>query len=426
MIQKIFRKKETRNRILTTLLILAIYRLGSTVPIPNADITALQLLKSNSMLAMMNLFSGGALEKMSVFAMGVSPYITASIIVQLLSMDVIPSWSDWAKDGQKGRKKLEKATRDMSLVLAVVEAFSLSYTFNKQYKILPDSKATTYIFTIFILTAGTMILTWLGDQISDKGIGNGMSMIIFAGIVSGLPASFSQAWSTFTGGTGKGFMFNGVMEFVIYIILYLALIILVVIVETAERKIPIQYTRGQSVFGAQPSSFLPVKINSASVIPVIFAQSVITAPQIIISFFNYKLYQKLANMFSLTSWLGLAVYAALIILFSFFYTDMELDADEIAKNLRKSDAYIPGIRAGEDTKVYLSKVIHRITCIGSVLLMGIAILPYLLAKFTPLTAFDALGGTGIILIVGIALETIGQLRSMTESVDYHSTKLFTK
>ena len=416
-----FKNKEIRKKIFFTLAMLLIYRIGSSIPVPGIDAATLaKQISDNSILSMMNLLGGGALEKMSIFAMGVSPYITASIIIQLLSMDVIPSLTEWAKSGQTGRQKIEKTTRYLGVVLAFVQAFSLVYGFDKQYAILESSALSTYLYVATILCAGTMFLVWIGDRISMKGIGNGISIIIFAGIVSNMPTQFAQIYSILVGGTSNGEVFNGVLQFVLYCLIYLAIVVFVVIMETAVRKIPIQYTNSISNRGGKSDvTFLPLKINSASVIPVIFAQSIMTAPQIVISFFNTDLYQKLQNYLSLTKPFGLALYAVLTILFTFFYTDLQVDPDTVADNLKKSDAYIPGIRPGQDTKKYLHKVLNRITVLGALGLTLVAVIPYLLPMFTSIPASSAIGGTGIIIVVGVVRETIGQLEGQLTQKNYH-------
>ncbi|MBR3310783.1 MAG: preprotein translocase subunit SecY [Solobacterium sp.] len=416
----LFRNKEIRNKIFFTLAMLLIYRVGSAIPTPgvNADQLAAQL-GDNSILSMMNLLGGGALERLSVFAMGVGPYITGSIIVQLLSMDVIPALTEWSKSGQTGRQKIEKTTRYLAVVLSFVQAFSLVYGFDKQYAILVNSRLSTYLFTATVLTAGTMFLLWIGDRISMKGIGNGISILIFSGIVSNMPAGFAQVYNILTGGNSQGAVFNGVLQFALYCLLYLAIIVFVVIMETAVRKIPIQYTNSSNIRGGSDITFLPLKINSASVIPVIFAQAIMTAPQIIISFFNQDLYRTLNSYLSLNKPLGLCIYAVLTILFTFFYTELQVDPDKVAENLGKSGAYIPGIRPGTETKTYLHKVLNRITVLGALALTIIAVIPYLLPMFTSLPTSTAIGGTGIIIVVGVAMETMSQLKGQLTQKQYH-------
>jgi len=416
----LFRNKETRNKILFTLAMLLIYRIGSAIPVPGINSEALAAsIGDNSILNMMNLLGGGALERMSVFAMGVGPYITASIIIQLLSMDVIPALTEMAKSGQTGRQKMDRITRYLGVVLAFVQAASLVYGFDKQYNILENSGLSGYLFTATVLTAGTMFLLWLGDRISMKGIGNGISIIIFAGIVSNMPASFAQTWNILAGGTTQGELFNGILQFALFCLLYLAIVVFVVIMETAVRKIPIQYTNSSNLRGGKNDiTFLPLKINSASVIPVIFAQSIMTAPQIIISFFNTDLYNKLNSVLSLNKPFGLCLYALLTVLFTFFYTDLQVDPDKVAENLSKSGAYIPGIRPGNETRTYLHKVLNRITVLGAFFLTVVAVIPYLLPMITSLPQSTALGGTGIIIVVGVAMETVAQLKGQLTQKSY--------
>ncbi|MBW9212778.1 MULTISPECIES: preprotein translocase subunit SecY [Terrabacteria group] len=415
----LFKNKETRNKIFFTLAMLLIYRFGSAIPVPGVNTSQFaKQIAGNSLLGMMNLLGGGALERLSIFAMGVTPYITASIIIQLLSMDVIPSLTEMSKSGQTGRVKIEKITRYLGVVLAFGQSFSLVYGFDVQYKILQNAHLSGYLYTATVMTAGTMFLIWIGDRISMKGIGNGLSIIIFAGIVSNFPAAFSQVYAILTGGSTQGEMFNGILQFGLYILLFLAIIVFVIVMETAIRKIPVQYTNSSTTRGGSDVTFLPLKINSASVIPVIFAQSIMLAPQIIISFFNADLYNKLSQWLSLTTWTGLGLYAVLTILFTFFYTDLQVDPEQMADNLGKSGAYIPGIRPGNETKVYVSKVLHRITVLGATGLTIIAVIPYLLTMFTKLSQATAVNGTGIIIVVGVALETMKQLKGQLTQKQY--------
>lgn len=415
-----FKNKEIRNKILFTLSMLLIYRVGSAIPVPGVDATKLaSQISDNSVLSMMNLLGGGALERLSVFAMGVTPYITASIIIQLLSMDVIPALTEMTKSGQTGRMKMEKITRYLGVVLSFVQAYSLVYGFDKQYSVLANSSLSGYLYTATVLTAGTMFLIWLGDRISMKGIGNGLSIIIFAGIVSNMPSQFMQVWNVLAGGTTQGELFNGILQFALFVLLYIIIIVFVIVMETAVRKIPIQYTNSSSYTRGNDVTFLPLKINSASVIPVIFAQSIMTAPQIVISFFNQDLYKTLQTYLSLSSTTGLILYAVLTFLFTFFYTDLQVDPDQVADNLSKSGAYIPGIRPGNETKTYLHKVLNRITVLGAIALVIVATLPYILPMFTSLPSSISIGGTGIIIVVGVAMETIAQLKGQLTTKAYH-------
>lgn len=416
----LFRNKEIRKKIFFTLAMLLIYRIGSAIPVPGVDSAALSSsIADNSILNMMNLLGGGAFERMSVFALGVTPYITASIIIQLLSMDVIPALTEMAKSGETGRIQMDKITRYLAVVLAFVQAYSMVYGFDKQYGILTNSAMSQYLYTATILTAGTQFLVWIGDRISMFGIGNGISIIIFAGIVSNMPASFAEVWSILVSGSQQGAVFSGMLQFVLYCVLYFAIIVGVVIMELAVRKIPIQYTSSSNVRGAGDITYLPFKINSASVIPVIFASSIMTAPQIILSFIDTEKYTALSNFLSLQKPVGLIIYAVLTFLFTFFYTDLQVDPDKVAENLGKSGAYIPGIRPGSETRTYLHKVLNRITVLGAAALTVIAVIPYLLPMFTSLPTSVSVGGTGIIIVVGVAMETMAQLKGQLTQKQYH-------
>lgn len=418
----LFKNKEIRIKILFTLAMLFIYRLGSGIPVPGVDATAISAsIQDNSILGMMNLLGGGALQKLSVFALGVSPYITASIIIQLMSMDVIPALTEMAKSGQQGRMKMDKITRYLGVILSFVQAFTMVYAFDKSSAILQNSNFSTYLYVATVLTAGTMFLLWIGDRISAKGIGNGVSIIIFAGIVSNIPFTFVQVFNTLVDSSNNTAMFNGMLTFVMYLLMYLLIIGLVVFMQLAVRKIPIQYTSSSVQRGKNDMTFLPLKINSASVIPVIFAGAIMTAPLTIMSFFQPNDFTNaLNNILSLQKPLGLCIYAVLIILFTFFYTNLQVDPEKIAENLGKSGTYIPGIRPGTETKEYLSKILNRITVLGAMFLTFIALLPYLLPMFTSLPSSTSLGGTGIIIVVGVAMETMSQLKGQLTQKSYRS------
>ena len=417
----LFKNKEIRNKIFFTLAMLFIFRLGAAIPVPGVDSELLaKSIGDNSILSMMNLLGGGTLEKLSIFAMGVHPYITASIIIQLLSMDVIPALTEMAKQGQVGRMKMDKITRYLGVVLAFVQAFSLVFGFDYSYHVLTTSSVASYFYTATVLTAGTMFLLWIGDQITTKGIGNGMSIIIFAGIVANLPAQFVQVFKVLVDTSNQTTMFSGLISYALFLGMYLLIIIFVVIMQLATRKIPIQYTSSAPRMGRQDLTYLPFKINSASVIPVIFAQASITAPQIILSFINYDAYTKLQSFLSLQKPFGLLLYIVLTVLFTFFYTNLQINPEQIAENLGKSGAYIPGIRIGKETEVYIKKVLNRITVLGAAGLVIIAVIPYLLPMITNLPSSISIGGTGLIIVVGVAMETMSQLKGQLTQKQYRN------
>ena len=412
--------KDIRNRILFTLFAFLVYRLGCAITVPDVNTTDLVAgLGDNSLFAMLNLLGGGGLEQFSVFALGVTPYITASIIIQLLSMDVIPHLTELSKSGAKGRKKLDQYTRYLAVIFGFVQSFSLVYGFSQTYTglIVGGVTVAKLLFISTIFTAGTMFLVWIGDQISLKGVGNGISMVIMAGIVGRMPQQFSAAWSSLI--TSE--VANGAILFASYILIYLLIIVFVTLINTAERKIPIQYT-SSSITMSQNSkmNYLPLKINSASVIPVIFASSLMMAPLQIASFFPQKDWMTtMQNWLGLRTWYSLAIYVVLIILFTFFYAKMQINPEKISENLGKSGAYIPSIRPGTETKDYVNRVLSRITVLGSVALAFIAVMPHVMPLIWPeLPGSMALGGTGMIIVVGVAIETVRQIQGLITQKAY--------
>ena len=413
---KFLKNKNIRNKILYTIMMLMVYKLGCSITVPGINLYNLGGLGAESVWGIMNLLGGGALERMSVFALGVGPYITAGIVIQLLSMDVIPALSEMSKDGVKGKRKIEKITRYFTLVLAIMQGLSIVYNFDKTYGIMSGAKTADYIFVITVMVAGSQAMIWIGDRITAKGIGNGISLLIFAGIVSNIPANFAESWSILVAGAESGKMFNGILVFIIGCIIYLAIILGVVILELAVRRVPVQYS--SNIGTMNNLTYLPFKINSASVLPVIFASSLITAPQIVLSFINQDAYQKVSSALSLQKPFGLILYGVLVVAFTFFYTTLQMDPKEIGNNLNKQNAYIPGIRPGSDTQTYLKKVLYRITFFGAAALLVLAMIPYLLPMLTPIPSNMSLGGTGIIIVVGVAMEMIRTVETETEARDY--------
>lgn len=421
-IKAIVTNKDIRKRILFTLFAFLVYRLGSAITVPDVNTADLiNGMQDNSLFAMLNLLGGGGLEQFSVFALGVTPYITASIILQLLSMDIVPSLTELSKSGAQGRKKIDQYTRYLAVVFAFVQSFSLVYGFSKTYTTLIVGGVTIskvlYISTIF--TAGSLFLVWIGDQISLKGIGNGISMVIMAGIVGRMPRQITSAWKTLmgSGSTVK----NGTALFVAYILVYLLIIIFVTLINTAERRIPIQYTSSSIELSKRSeSNYLPLKVNSASVIPVIFASSLMMAPLQVATFLDKTEFVKATQKWlGLSTWYSLAIYVILIIFFTFFYTKMQVDPEKLAENLGKSGAYIPSVRPGTETKNYVNHVLTRITVLGSLALAFISVIPHAMPLIWPeLPSSMALGGTGMIIVVGVAIETVRQVQGLITQKSY--------
>lgn len=420
-----FKNKDIRNRIFFTLAMLFVFRFGAAITVPGVDVAELTKgIENSSLFAMINMLGGGGLEQLSIFAMGVGPYITASIIIQLLSMDVIPALSELAKGGATGKKQIDRYTRYLAVVLSFFQASTLVYGFSSQYGSLLENGTTwsSILYVATLLTAGSMFLLWIGDRISMKGIGNGVSMIIFAGIVARLPYQFTTAWTTLVDSSSSSATFNGILVFGLYIISYLLIIVFVVFMQTAERKIPIQYTSSTVTTRKKDMTYLPLKINSASVIPVIFASAIMMAPLQIaqVVWPNADWVKTLQNYMGMQTPISLVIYVVLILLFTFFYTKLQVDPEKIAENLGKSGTYIPGIRPGTETKDYVNKVLSRITVLGAIGLAFIAVLPHALPLIPGINLPQSMGigGTGIIIVVGVAMETVKQIEGRLTQKSY--------
>ena len=412
-----FKNKEIRKKIFFTLFILLIYRLGAAIPAPGINDTIIKL-SANSLLTMMSILGGGSIEQMSIFSLGVGPYITASIIIELLAMDIIPPLAEMAKSGKKGRQQMDVITRYLGVVLALVQGyFIVQYLSNANSTLVDNPGFLSYAYIAVIYTAGTMFLLWLADQITTKGIGNGVSVIIFSGIVADMPTNFRTVYETFVGANATSNL--GWPGFVIYCLMFVAIIVLVIVMQLSERRIPIQSSSAQRLNKSKGDlNHLPLKINSASVIPVIFAGALIQGPQIIASWVNADAYNWLTKICDFTSPWFLAFYSLLIILFTFFYTNLQVDPSKIADDLSKQGNYIPGVRPGSETKNYVSKVLNRITVLGAILLTFIALLPYIISNLTGLPQRAAVGGTGIIIVVGVAIEAIKTLKGQLTAKQY--------
>lgn len=417
-IKDLFKNKEIRNRFFFTLAILFLFRLGAAIPAPRIDSVKLTAAfgNENAILNIMNMLGGGAMQQFSIFALGVGPYITASIIVQLMSMDVIPALTEMAKSGEEGRKQMDKITRYIAVIMAFVQALIMVKMFSDTRDIVTNPGWASFIYIATVLTAGTLFLCWLGDRISIKGIGNGMSMLIFAGIVANLPSQFRLVFDELiTSGRDYGVIFFG-----LYILSYILIIVLVVFTTNAERKIPIQYTSSGLGRGQSDMTYIPLKINSASVTPVIFASAIMAAPLTIASFFKANAVTKFINVWlNQSTWQGLIVYLVLIVLFTFFYTNLQVDPEKMADNLKKNGSYIVGVRPGKDTQNYVSTILNRITVLGAISLVVVAAIPPVMGLLIPnMPASAALGGTGIIIVVGVALETVKDLQGRLTQRSY--------
>lgn len=413
----LLKNKEIRKRILFTVFIFIVYRYGCTLTVPGINKDSISI-SSDSVFSIMNLLGGGSLTNFSIFALGVSPFITASIIVELLA-GVIPALQDMKDEGEKGRKKIERISRFMAFFLAIVQGWSIVYGFNHQYEIMSDTSIMSYAFVILVLVGGTMAISWLADLITLHGVGNGMSMLIFAGIVAQLPHTFfSNFTRTVLIAEGEQQITQGIIHFIGFVLIYLALVFSVIVIENAVKKVHIMNSTGRLNNGTT-SSFMPIKLNSAGVIPIIFAQSIITVPQMVMSFVNTNAYDKMNSVLSFGTVSGLIIYALLIFLMAFFYTSVVLDTEEIANRFKKDGFFIPNVRPGKDTEKYLNLVIRRTTLLGALFITIMGILPYILAFFATVTSTSALGGTGIIVAVGVILETIENFNSIQTENKYN-------
>ncbi|WP_108832442.1 preprotein translocase subunit SecY [Actinomyces sp. Marseille-P3109] len=417
-----FRTPDLRAKLLFTLGIMALFRLGSILPAPGVNLANVKACIGESqdqgLLSLVNVFSGGALLQLSVFALGIMPYITASIIIQLLRV-VIPRFEELHKEGQAGTAKLTEYTRYLTIGLGLLQSSTIVATASSgrlfpgcTHEIIPGGSVLTMLLMVITMTAGTGLIMWLGELITERGIGNGMSLLIFTSIVAQFPSNmFSIA-----GGNG------GAAKFLIVVGVVLAATLAVVYIEQAQRRIPVQYAKrmiGRRQYGGS-TTYIPVKINTAGVIPVIFASSILAMPQLVSSFASptSKWVQWIMTHLQQTHPIYLTAYGILILCFAFFYTAITFDAEEIADNMKRYGGFIPGIRAGEPTVRYLSYVINRITTAGSIYLVVLALIPTLAVIWLDLSQHLPFGGTTILIMVGVGLQTVKEVNSQLQQRHY--------
>lgn len=408
--------EDLREKILYTLLIIVIFRVGSAIPVPFLDTSALSALmnaNSGNLIGYLNMLTGGVLSQATIFSLSISPYITASIVIQLLAV-AIPALEKMSKEGPEGRKKLNKITRYTTVGLGLIQAYAYYVTL-KSYNAIEkfDNKwenALVVVTILFMFTAGAMLTMWLGERIDEKGIGNGISMLLFAGIVSGGPRLVTTLWAYLTSGQTKYYFFIPAL-----IIIFLLLIAFIVLMNDAERRIPVQYAKrvvGRKQYGGQ-SSHIPIKVAMAGVLPIIFASSLLAIPATVKAFVTVKegsFWDGFFNLFESTSWFYSVLYFILIVAFSYFYIAIQYNPVEMANNLQKNNGAIPGIRPGRPTSDFISRVITKITFIGALFLGVIALLPNILGAVSGIGNVG-IGGTTIIIVVSVALETARNLES---------------
>lgn len=410
--QNIFKIPELRRRVLITLALLIVYRLGVQVPVPGIDRIALASFfagTKGTLLGMFDMFSGGALENLSIFALGIMPYISASIILQLLTV-VFPYLAQLKKEGEQGRKKITQYTRYGTVILSIIQGFAIAVglqtmTGSNGMPIVMYPGTSFVLMTVISMTAGTAFLMWLGEQITERGIGNGISLIIFTGIVCRMPAA---AWNTYKmASTGEisAFLLVGLVVFMVLVIAF------IIFMETAQRRITVNYAKrvvGRKMYGGQ-SSHLPLKINTAGVIPPIFASSLIMFPATIVSFADVSWLQAIANMLRPGNPLYEIIFVALIFFFCFFYTAVQFNPEDVADNMKKSGGFIPGIRPGAKTAEYIDKVLTRLTLGGAIYISAVCVLPSILIAYFNVPFY--FGGTALLIVVGVGIDTISQMET---------------
>lgn len=427
--KKFFAKnKKLICMLLFTAFALLVWRLGVKIKVPLFDVKA-NAADSNNLFGFLDIFTGGALSQFSILALGISPYITSSIVIQLLQMDIIPQFKEWAEEGEAGKAKLNQWTRYVALFLAFVQALALIIGIKNSYANLYfeellgfELNAFTYVYMALVMTAGTAFVMWLADQITLHGIGNGGSMMIVAGIVAGLPAMFVSLYNEFIVGTTENPATGwSIAKFFIIIALFLIIIVAIIWMEGLQRKIPVQYANrpaAAAIRGKQDSN-VPLKLNSASVIPVIFASTLLSVPLTIVNFTSLDT-TWWEMIFSYEKPIGFALYIILIFLFSFFYSFLQISPEKMAENLKKQNAYIPGVKPGEDTAAYISKVLFKVTLLGATYLAIVASLPMIITLiFNIQSSGVSVGGTSIMIVVGVAIETAKQIKTEVQSQEYH-------
>lgn len=410
-----FKVKDVRARIIFTIFIVFIFRLGAHITVPGVNVNNLNQIGELPFLNMLNLVSGNAMQNYSLFAMGVSPYITASIIVQLLQMDILPKFVEWSKQGEIGRRKLNQATRYITLVLAMAQSIGITAGFQamSSLNIVENPSLQSYLMIGVILTTGSMVVTWMGEQINERGFGSGVSVIIFSGIISGIPSAIESVYEEkFLNVRPSDIPMSWVFV-VILAIVCIAIIYITTFVQQAERKVPIQYTKLTQ--GAPTSSYLPLRVNPAGVIPVIFAGSITTAPATILQFLqkangtDIAWLTSLQQALSYTTWTGMLFYALLIVLFTFFYSFVQVNPEKMAENLQKQGSYIPSVRPGKSTEKYVSRLLMRLATVGAIFLGLVSIIPIAAQNVWGLPKIVALGGTSLLILIQVAIQAVKQL-----------------
>ncbi len=399
-----FRLPDLRRRILFTLAMLLVFRLGAHIPTPGIDAAAMsQLFDGSGVLGFLDMFAGGALRRFSLFSLGVAPYINASIVMQL-AVVLFPALERMQKEGPQGQKKMIQITRCGAIFFAAVQAIGMAFWLRRVGVLAGTS--LDFIVAVVTTVTGSIAVMWIGEEITDHGIGNGISLIIFAGIVARLPEAVIQTWGMVAAGS------MNLVTLLLALVLMVGVLAGAVLLQEGQRRLPVQYAKrvvGNKVYGGQ-SSFIPLKVNQGGVMPIIFASSILIFPYTILRLFNGDFATRLQNLLAPGSWLYMVLYVLLILFFSFFYTAMVFNPSEIAENMKKNGGFILGIRPGKPTANYIEKIASRITLVGAIFLIVVALIPTLMTNLFGITSFY-FGGTAVLIVVGVALDLVHQVES---------------
>ena len=407
----IFRITELRQKVIFTLAMFIVFRAGTHIPVPGVNASVIeQLFRSGNLFGLLDMFSGGALSKFSIFAMSITPYINASIIVQLLKV-VVPTLEQWSKEGEEGYKKTTKLTRMLTVALAFIQACGMAYGLRMA---INNPGIGSILLIALTLTAGTVFLMWIGEQMTARGVGNGISLIIFAGIVSRLPDGLKIIFQYLQAGTVN------ILNVILFAAIALAMIVFVIMISQGIRKIPVQYAKrvvGKKAYGGH-TSYIPLKVNTAGVIPIIFASSVLMFPVTIAQFVDVPWVKTLGKWFEWGSPVQTTLYVLMILFFTYFYTAVSFNIGDLSDNIKKNGGFIPGLRPGKPTTDYLDRVMSRITLAGAIFLSLIALMPHAIGWMTRIEGIY-FGGTALLIVVGVALDTMKQIESLVLMRHYH-------
>ncbi len=413
----VWNNKALMNKIWFTLFAFALYRVAVFIPMPMISVP--ESLFDNDLLGIFNSFSGGALKNFSVIALGVGPYITASIVIQILQMDIIPILKEWSEEGEAGKQKITQLTRYLAIFLAFVQALAMTIGIDA-LSVGVLATPLVFVYLALIITAGTAFLLWLGDQITMRGIGNGVSMIIAAGIISGMPNMYRTLWAQYVSNVNANW--ETYITFGVIVLMMVVVLLGIIYLQAVVRKVPIQYAnrQGAAKLRGRSESNVPIKLNSAGVIPVIFASTILAVPLSVIGYMDLSAGSVgiFTQIFSYSKPIGYVIYVFLIFIFTFFYAFMQVNPEKISDNLSKQNAFVPGIRPGEDTEIHLSKILFKVTLLGALYLTVVASIPIFATWIFNLPSIVQVGGTSLLIVVGVAVETFKQIQTEANKQEY--------